>query len=71
MKKAYHNIVEAAIMTVLAACSVEENSFRPGSDAEEPGLIVLSGEISQIYQTRARTSKVTCQKMLSSRYMGR
>lgn len=36
MKKAYHNIVAAAIMTGLAACSVEENSFGPGPMLKNP-----------------------------------
>ena len=56
MKRAYHYIVTAAILTGLAACSVEEDSFRPEPDAEEPGLITISGEISQVYQTRANDS---------------
>ena len=56
MKRAYHYIVAAAILTGLAACSVEEDSFRPEPDAEEPGLITISGEISQVYQTRANDS---------------
>ncbi len=56
MKRAYHYIVAAAILFGLAACSVEEDSFRPEPDAEEPGLITISGEISQVYQTRANDS---------------
>ncbi len=56
MKRAYHYIVAAAILTGLAACSVEEDSLRPGPDAEEPRLITISGEISQVYQTRANDS---------------
>ena len=56
MKRAYHYIVAAAILTGLAACSVEEDSFRTEPDAGEPGLITISGEISQVYQTRANDS---------------
>ncbi len=56
MKRAYHYIVAAAILTGLAACSVEEDSFRPEPDDDEPGLITISGEISQVYQTRANDS---------------
>ena len=56
MKRAYHYIVAAAILTGLATCSVEEYSFRTEPDAEEPGLITISGEISQVYQTRADDS---------------
>ena len=56
MKRAYHYIVAAAILFGLAACSVEEDSFRTEPDAEEPGLITISGEISQVYQTRANDS---------------
>lgn len=56
MGKSTHFITAAAILLGLAACSLEEDNFRPEPGNEEPGLIVLSGEISQIYQTRANDS---------------
>ena len=40
-------------MAGLAACSIDEDNFRPEPDDEGAGLITISGEISQIYQTRA------------------
>lgn len=56
MKTAYHQIAALVVLLGLAACSMEEDSFRPGPDDEEPGLITISGEISQVYQTRANDS---------------
>ena len=53
MRKSTHFIAAAAIMLGLVACSLEEDNFRPEPSNEEPGLITISGEISQIYQTRA------------------
>lgn len=43
-------------MAGLAACSFDEDNFRPEPDGEGAGLITISGEISQIYQTRANDS---------------
>ena len=53
MEKSTHFITAAAILLGLAACSLEEDNFRPEPGNEDPGLITISGEISQIYQTRA------------------
>lgn len=53
MGKSTHFITAAAILLGLAACSLEEDNFRPEPGNEDPGLITISGEISQIYQTRA------------------
>lgn len=56
MKTSYHHIAAAVILAGLAACSIDEDNFRPEPDDEGPGLITISGEISQIYQTRANDS---------------
>ncbi len=56
MRKSSHFITMAAILLGLAACSLEEDNFRPEPGDEEPGLITISGEISQVYQTRANDS---------------
>ena len=56
MKTAFHHIAAAAVLFGLTACSIEEDKFRPEPDGEEPELITISGEISQIYQTRANDS---------------
>ena len=45
-----------AAMLGLAACSLKEDNFRPEPDDKEPRLITISGEISQVYQTRANDS---------------
>lgn len=56
MGKSTHFITAAAILFGLAACSLEEDNLRPEPSDKEPGLITISGEISQIYQTRANDS---------------
>lgn len=56
MKTSYHHIAAAVILAGLAACSIDEDNFRPEPDDEGAGLITISGEISQIYQTRANDS---------------
>lgn len=56
MKTSYHHIAAAVILAGLAACSFDEDNFRPEPDGEGAGLITISGEISQIYQTRANDS---------------
>lgn len=56
MKTAFHHIAEAAVLFGLTACNFEKDNFYPEPDDEGPGLITISGEISQIYQTRANDS---------------
>lgn len=53
MRTAFHHLAAAAVLFGLAACSIEEDNFRPEPDGEGAGLITISGEISQVYQTRA------------------
>ena len=40
-------------MVIMAACNFEEDNFRPEPSDEEPRPITISGQISQVYQTRA------------------
>lgn len=54
MGKSTHFITAAIALLGLAACSLEEDNFRP--EPGEPELITISGEISQVYQTRANDS---------------
>lgn len=56
MKTAFHHIAAAAVLFGLTACNFEKDNFYPEPDDEGPGLITISGEISQIYQTRANDS---------------
>ena len=56
MKRVYSLLTAVVAMAIMAACNFEEDSFRPGPDDEEPGLITISGEITQVYQTRANDS---------------
>lgn len=56
MKRVYSLLTAVAAMAIMAACNFEEDNFRPEPDDEETGLITISGEISQIYQTRANDS---------------
>lgn len=56
MKTAFHHIAAAAVLFGLTACNSEKDNFYPEPDDEGPGLITISGEISQIYQTRANDS---------------
>ncbi len=56
MLKSTQFITAAAILLGMTACSLEEDNFHPESADGEPGLITLSGEISQVYQTRANDS---------------
>lgn len=53
MRTAFHHLAAAAVLFGLAACSIDEDNFRPEPDGEGAGLITISGEISQVYQTRA------------------
>lgn len=56
MKTAFHHIAAAAVLFGLTACNSEKDNFYPEPDDEGSGLITISGEISQIYQTRANDS---------------
>lgn len=56
MGKSTHFITAAAILLGLTACSLEEDNFRPEPGDGEPEVITISGEISQVYQTRANDS---------------
>lgn len=56
MRTAFHHLAAAAVLFGLAACSIEEDNFRPEPDGEGTGLITISGEISQVHQTRANDS---------------
>ena len=56
MERTYYYTMALAAMLGLAACSLKEDNFRPEPDDKEPRLITISGEISQVYQTRANDS---------------
>ncbi len=56
MKRVYSLLTAVAAMAIMAACNFEEDNVRPEPNDEEPGLITISGEISQVYQTRANDS---------------
>lgn len=43
-------------MIGLAACCLEEDNLKPEPANDDPGLITIASEISQIYQTRANDS---------------
>ncbi len=54
MRKSIHFITAAVALFGLAACSLEKDNFRP--EQGKPELITITGEISQVYQTRANDS---------------
>ena len=54
MGKSTHFIASIAVLLGLAACSLEKDNFRP--EQGKPELITITGEISQVYQTRANDS---------------
>lgn len=56
MKRTYCFITAVAAMIGLAACCLEEDNLKPEPANDDPGLITIAGEISQIYQTRANDS---------------
>lgn len=56
MKRTYRFITAVAAMIGLAACCLEEDNLKPEPANDDPGLITIAGEISQIYQTRANDS---------------
>jgi len=56
MKRTYCFITAVAAMIGLAACCLEEDNLKPEPANDDPGLITIASEISQIYQTRANDS---------------
>lgn len=60
MKKSFLHIVASVAgwlsLAIVAGCGVDEDGLCQGPEAEDAGVITLSGEISQVYQTRANDS---------------
>lgn len=56
MIRTFRLFAVAAALIGLAACSFEDDSLQPEPGNGSPGTIDISGEISQVYQTRANDS---------------
>lgn len=56
MRRFYRTITAAALTIGLAACGLEDDGFRGETESGAAELIAISGEIAQIYQTRAGDS---------------
>jgi len=56
MRPSFRSLTAAAVMLGLAACGFDDDRLRPEGVNETPEPINISGEISQVYQTRANDS---------------
>lgn len=56
MRLSFRTIIAAAVLLGLSACGFDEDRLRPDEENDAPEPISISGEISQVYQTRANDS---------------